>query len=95
MTQSIATGPVTVEPFAKAAKLPIDSRFDNKQPTDLAAELRANHQGKVILICWHHGQIRLCFARWEQRPKRYCQTVSGQGRSTIGSSWLVTTKTAI
>jgi broad specificity phosphatase PhoE len=48
---------LTVEPFAKAAKLPIDSRFDNKQPTDLAAELRANHQGKVILICWHHGQI--------------------------------------
>jgi broad specificity phosphatase PhoE len=48
---------LTVEPFAKAAKLPIDSRFDNKQPTDLAAELRANQQGKVILICWHHGQI--------------------------------------
>ena len=48
---------LTVEPFAKAAKLPIDSRFDNKQPTDLAAELRANDQGKVILICWHHGQI--------------------------------------
>jgi hypothetical protein len=48
---------LTVEPFAKAAKLPIDSRFDNKQPTDLAAELRANHEGKVILICWHHGQI--------------------------------------
>jgi broad specificity phosphatase PhoE len=48
---------LTVEPFAKAAKLPIDSRFGNKQPTDLAAELRANHDGKVILICWHHGQI--------------------------------------
>jgi broad specificity phosphatase PhoE len=48
---------LTVEPFANAAKLPIDSRFGNKQPTDLAAELRANHQGKVILICWHHGQI--------------------------------------
>ena len=48
---------LTVEPFAKAAKLSIDSRFDNKQPTDLVAELRANDQGKVILICWHHGQI--------------------------------------
>ena len=48
---------LTVEPFAKAANLPIDSRFGNKQPTDLAAELRANHQGKVILICWHHGEI--------------------------------------
>ena len=48
---------LTVEPFAKAAKLPIDSSFGNKQPTDLAAELRANHQGKVLLVCWHHGQI--------------------------------------
>lgn len=48
---------LTVEPFSKAAKLPIDSRFGNKQPSDLAAELRANHQGKVTLVCWHHGQI--------------------------------------
>jgi broad specificity phosphatase PhoE len=48
---------LTVEPFAKAAKLQIDSRFGNKQPADLAAELRANHQGKVILVCWHHGQV--------------------------------------
>ena len=48
---------LTVEPFSKAAKLTIDSRFGNKQPSDLAAELRANHQGKVTLVCWHHGQI--------------------------------------
>jgi broad specificity phosphatase PhoE len=48
---------LTVEPFAKAAKLSIDNRFANKQPADLAAELRANYQGKVILVCWHHGQI--------------------------------------
>ena len=48
---------LTVQPFAKAANLTIDSRFANKQPADLAAALRANYQGKVILICWHHGQI--------------------------------------
>jgi broad specificity phosphatase PhoE len=48
---------LTVQPFAKAANLPIDNRFANKQPTDLATELRANYQGKVILVCWHHGQI--------------------------------------
>jgi len=48
---------LTVTPFAKAANLPIDNRFANKQPADLAAELRATYQGKVILICWHHGQI--------------------------------------
>ena len=48
---------LTVQRFAKAANLPIDNRFANKQPADLAAELRANYQGKVILVCWHHGQI--------------------------------------
>jgi hypothetical protein len=47
---------LTVEPFAKTAQLTIDSSIGNKQPTDLAAELRAN-QGNVILICWHHGEI--------------------------------------
>lgn len=48
---------LTVTPFAKAANLPIDNRFANKQPADLAAELRANYHGKVILVCWHHGQM--------------------------------------
>src|SRR6266576_2716044 len=48
---------LTVAPFAKAAKLPIDTRFGNNQSTELAADLRANHPGKVILICWRHGNI--------------------------------------
>ena len=48
---------LTVQPFAKAANLPIDNRFANKQPADLATELRTNYQGKIILVCWHHGQI--------------------------------------
>jgi hypothetical protein len=48
---------LTVEPFAKAAKLPIDTRYGNNQSTELAADLRANQQGKVILISWRHGDI--------------------------------------
>ena len=48
---------LTVEPFAKAAKLEIDSRFGNNQSTELASELRANQQGKVILICWRHPYV--------------------------------------
>jgi hypothetical protein len=48
---------LTVEPFAKAAKLRIDAHFGNNQSTELAAELRANQQGKVILISWRHGDI--------------------------------------
>jgi hypothetical protein len=37
--------------------LKIDARFGNNQSTELAADLRANHQGKVILISWRHGNI--------------------------------------
>jgi hypothetical protein len=48
---------LTVEPFAKAAKLKIDTRFGNNQSAELAADLRANHQGKVILICWRHPYV--------------------------------------
>jgi hypothetical protein len=48
---------LTVEPFAKAAKLKIDTRFGNNQSTELAADLRANHQEKVILICWRHPYV--------------------------------------
>jgi hypothetical protein len=48
---------LTVEPFAKAAKLKIDTRFGNSQSADLAADLRANQQGKVILICWRHPYV--------------------------------------
>jgi len=48
---------LTMEPFAKAANLKIDTRFGNHQSADLAADLRANQQGKVILICWRHPYI--------------------------------------
>jgi len=48
---------LTMEPFATAANLKIDTRFGNEQSADLAAELRANQQGKVILICWRHPYI--------------------------------------
>jgi len=48
---------LTLEPFAKAAKLKLDTRFGNTQSADLAADLRANQQGKVILICWRHPYI--------------------------------------
>jgi hypothetical protein len=48
---------LTVEPFAKSEKLRIDTRFGNDQSSELAADLRATEQGKVILICWRHGNI--------------------------------------
>jgi hypothetical protein len=48
---------LTVEPFAKAAKLKIDTRFGNNDSNELGADLRANQQGKVILICWRHPYV--------------------------------------
>jgi hypothetical protein len=48
---------LTVEPFAKAEKLRIDTRFGNNDSTELAADLGATEQGKRILICWRHGVI--------------------------------------
>jgi hypothetical protein len=48
---------LTVEPFAKAVKLRIDTRFNNNQSSELAADLRATEQGKRILICWRHPYI--------------------------------------
>ena len=48
---------LTVEPFAKAAKLGIETRFSSNQSAELAAVLRATEQGKRILISWRHGNI--------------------------------------
>ncbi len=62
---------LTVEPFAKAAKLPIDTRFGNNQSTELAADLRANHQGKVILICWRHGNIPALLRALGAKPEDF------------------------
>ncbi len=48
---------LTVESFAKVAKLQIDTRFTSTQSVELADELRKTQQGKRILICWRHSQI--------------------------------------
>jgi len=62
---------LTLEPFAKAAKLKIDTRFGNSQSTDLAADLRANQQGKVILICWRHPYIPALVGALGADPKTF------------------------
>jgi hypothetical protein len=48
---------LTVEPFAKAANLQIDTQFKSNQSTKLAAALHASQQEKRILISWRHGDI--------------------------------------
>jgi hypothetical protein len=62
---------LTMEPFAKAANLKIDTRFGNNQSTDLAADMRANQQGKVILICWRHPYIPALLDALGATPKTF------------------------
>jgi hypothetical protein len=62
---------LTMEPFAKAANLKIDTRFGNAQSTDLVAELRANQQGKVILVCWRHPYIPALLGALGATPERF------------------------
>jgi hypothetical protein len=62
---------VTMEPFAKAANLKIDTRFGNNQSADLAADLRANQQGKVILICWRHPYIPALLSALGATPETF------------------------
>ena len=62
---------LTLEPFAKTANLKIDTRFGNDQSTDLAADLRANQQGKVILICWRHPYIPALLGALGANPENF------------------------
>jgi hypothetical protein len=62
---------LTMEPFAKAANLKIDTRFGNNQSADLAADLRANQQGKVILICWRHPYIPALLGALGANPETF------------------------
>lgn len=51
----------TVTPVATALGLPINNRFDNKDKDieKMTNAILTENQfvGKVVLICWHHGQI--------------------------------------
>jgi hypothetical protein len=60
---------LTVEPFAKAAQLPIDSRFSSNRSAELTAALRATQQGKRILISWHHTDIPDLLRALGAKPK--------------------------
>jgi hypothetical protein len=60
-----------MEPFATAANLKIDTRFGNDKSADLAADLRANQQGKVILICWRHPYIPALLSALGATPETF------------------------
>ena len=49
----------TVEPLARALNLQIDSRFRDDDYAALAQALLTDprYEGKIVLVCWHHGKI--------------------------------------
>lgn len=48
----------TIEPLSKSCGLPIDTSFADQDYAALAQELtRPRYDGKLVLVCWHHGNI--------------------------------------
>lgn len=48
---------LTCTPTSQALHLAIDTRYADKAYASLANDLESNPHGKVILVCWHHGEI--------------------------------------
>jgi hypothetical protein len=48
---------LTIRPLSQALGLPVDQRFGDEQTGALVDALRAGNRGRVLLICWHHGEI--------------------------------------
>lgn len=49
----------TVTPLATALDVPINDGFDDTEIKKLANAILTEHAfaGKIVLVCWHHGQI--------------------------------------
>jgi hypothetical protein len=47
----------TVAPVAQALGLTVGDEFKNDRYAELVRALRKKSRGRVILICWHHGEI--------------------------------------
>jgi broad specificity phosphatase PhoE len=61
---------LTLDPFAKALGLKIDSRFNNNQFQQMAREIQNHAPGTNILICWHHGNIPELLRALGANPKK-------------------------
>ena len=48
---------LTVTPVAAALGLAVNASYKDKDYQMFVDELRAHHEGKNILVCWHHGEI--------------------------------------
>ena len=48
---------LTVEPLAQALKLEVNATYKDKDFLSLVNALRVGHDGKTLLVCWHHGPM--------------------------------------
>jgi phosphohistidine phosphatase SixA len=63
----------TLKPLAKAIGVPIDATFADQDYGALAQELLADERygGKMVLVCWHHGNIPSLAADLNAPPNSY------------------------
>jgi len=68
----------TITPLSQALNLRINSSYEDRETTSVAKEvLSGRYAGKVVLICWHHGEIPDMAKAFgvEDAPKKWDDTV--------------------
>lgn len=70
----------TVQPLADQLKLKVHSKIKDKDYAELVEELtKPKYDGKTVLICWHHGQIKhLAEALGVVKPPKFDEAVFDQ-----------------
>jgi len=48
---------LTLAPLSQALKMPLDTRFKDKEFPSMVSDIQSKPHGQHILICWHHGTI--------------------------------------
>ena len=71
----------TIAPLAQALHLRINHDYEDQETTKIAQFiLSGKYAGKVVLICWHHGEIPQLARAFgvEDAPKHWSDTVFDQ-----------------
>jgi hypothetical protein len=71
----------TITPLSQALHLRINDSYEDRETTAVADQvLSGKYAGKVVLICWHHGEIPHLAKAFgvEGAPKRWDDTVFDQ-----------------
>jgi hypothetical protein len=56
--QRVRISEIWYKPLSKATNVPIDPSYADQEYAVLAQALREEkYQGKLIVVCWHHGNI--------------------------------------